>query len=66
MITKIVPERGGENAGVLRVEFSLPMVVEELRDLSEWFVVNGWSVEADQIDEFINYGRYFDADQDHG
>lgn len=53
MITAIGPERGGEAQGILRVEVSLPMSPDELRSLRTWFDDNGWSVEADQIDEYF-------------
>lgn len=53
MITNIEPEPGGEAQGILRVEFSLPLSIDELRSLRDWFDANGWPIEVDQIDEHL-------------
>lgn len=57
MITMIEPEPGGESHGILRVEISLPITPGELRSLRDWFALNGWSVEADQIDDYFMLGE---------
>lgn len=54
MITSIGPEHGGEQEGILRVEFTLPIATDELRSLREWFNDHGWSVEADAIDDYFD------------
>lgn len=54
MITTIGPEHGGESEGILRVDLSLPIAPHELRSLQEWFTANGWSLEADAIDDYFN------------
>jgi hypothetical protein len=58
MITLIEPERGGETEGILRVEVSLPLHPSELRNLRDWFSVNGWSIEVEQIDSYLKDGTF--------
>lgn len=53
MMTKIAPEPGGESQGILRVELSMPLSVDEVLSLREWLEDNGWPIECDQIDAFF-------------
>ena len=61
MITCIEPEPGGEDQGILRVEVSCPFSPRELSSLRNWFFLEGWSIEAEQIDAYFDTGR-FDTD----
>ena len=53
MITHIAPEPGGEAAGIVRLELSVPFDEDEVRALRDWLAARGWSIEADQIDAYL-------------
>lgn len=61
MITTLETESGGESEGILRIEMSLPISLDELLDLRGWLDNNGWHVEVDQIDDWLN-SQYLTCD----
>ena len=46
-------ERGGESDGILRIELSLPVSVDELKSLRDWLDSQGFSPDVDQIDDYL-------------
>jgi hypothetical protein len=54
MITTIEPERGGESEGIVRLVLDMPFSPMDLRLLRIWLDENGWSIEVDQIDAYLN------------
>lgn len=56
MITELYPEPGGEAEGIMRVTVSLPASRDELRSLWAWLAEQGFSPDADQLDQWHQDG----------
>ena len=57
MITTIEPERGGESQGIIRLVLDVPFSHEEVLGLRDWLASRGWSIEVEQIDEYLTNER---------
>ena len=53
MITTIEPERGGEAEDIVRLVLDIPCSPTELLALRDWLAEHGWSIEVDQIDDYL-------------